>query len=425
LEIIVVDDGSTDRTREIAQSFPAVRVVDPDPLPPGWSGKNNALAAGAKEARGRWLLFTDGDTVHRSGSLARSLAEARLQNAALLSYSPEQEVHGFWEKAVMPVIFAELASSYRPSDVSDPASSAAAANGQYILVSREAYDAVGGHAAIATSLLEDVALARAVKASGRKIFFRYGGDAVRTRMYRSFAQLKEGWTKNLSLLFRSPVRLALLRLTEFTLIVGSGAIAITTGLRGKWHSALVATILMIALYGFLLRRIRRAHFSWDASALSLLGLPLFSYLLLRSRASYKRGRISWKGRSYSSRSALQKRSKAVARRIPAGTKMLVGAPSKPLSADITEQISRALAHVPGICEAHLPQAYAKKIVDPPAQILVLVLDVAVQPESVMPGVLQLLRRILPAGAFLDVLALNEGSAMLKSVRNAGCLLKLA
>src|SRR5208283_2232841 len=104
LEIIVVDDGSTDRTREIAQSFPAVRVVDPDPLPPGWSGKNNALAAGAKEARGRWLLFTDGDTVHRSGSLARSLAEARLQNAALLSYSPEQEVHGFWEKAVMPVI---------------------------------------------------------------------------------------------------------------------------------------------------------------------------------------------------------------------------------------------------------------------------------------------------------------------------------
>src|SRR5208337_1088913 len=218
-----------------AQSFPAVRVVDPDPLPPGWSGKNNALAAGAKEARGRWLLFTDGDTVHRSGSLARSLAEARLQNAALLSYSPEQEVHGFWEKAVMPVIFAELASSYRPSDVSDPASSAAAANGQYILVSREAYDAVGGHAAVAASLLEDVALARAVKASGHGIFFRYGGDAVRTRMYRSFAQLREGWTKNLALLFRSPVRLAILRLTEFVLIVGSAAAAVVTGVHGKWR----------------------------------------------------------------------------------------------------------------------------------------------------------------------------------------------
>ena len=298
LEIIVVDDGSTDRTREIAQSFPAVRVVDPDPLPPGWSGKNNALAAGAKEARGRWLLFTDGDTVHRSGSLARSLAEARLQNAALLSYSPEQEVHGFWEKAVMPVIFAELASSYLPSEVNDPASSAAAANGQYILVSREAYDAVGGHAAVAASLLEDVALARAVKASGRKIFFRYGGDAVRTRMYRSFAQLKEGWTKNLSLLFRSPVRLAMLRLTEFVLIVASGAIAVTMGVRGKWHMALTAAILTAVVYGFLLTRIRRAHFSWDANLLALVGLPVFSYLLLRSRIAYEKGTVSWKGRQY-------------------------------------------------------------------------------------------------------------------------------
>ena len=110
----------------------------------------------------------------------------------------------------MPVIFAELAATYRPARVSDPESPAAAANGQYILISREAYDAVGGHAAVSGSLLEDVALARAVKASGRRIFFRYGGDAVRTRMYRSFAQLREGWTKNLALLFPSPARLALL-----------------------------------------------------------------------------------------------------------------------------------------------------------------------------------------------------------------------
>ena len=129
----------------------------------------------------------------------------RQHGAALLSYSPEQEVHGFWEKAVMPVIFAELAATYQPSLVSDPRSPAAAANGQYILIAREAYDAIGGHAAVSGSLLEDVALAKAVKASGRRIFFRFGGDAVRTRMYRSFAQLREGWTKNLALLFPSPV----------------------------------------------------------------------------------------------------------------------------------------------------------------------------------------------------------------------------
>src|ERR1700741_3185007 len=173
-EIIVVDDGSTDRTRAIAESFPEVRLIEPGPLPPGWTGKNNAVTAGAREARGEWLLFTDADTVHKAGSLAPAVAETEQHHAALLSSFPAQEVHGFWEKAVMPVIFAELARTYRPSDVSDPRSPAAAANGQYLLITRSAYDAVGGHAAIATTLLEDVALARAVKASGRTIFFRFG-----------------------------------------------------------------------------------------------------------------------------------------------------------------------------------------------------------------------------------------------------------
>src|SRR5713101_277014 len=148
-ESIVVDDDSTDRTHAIAESFAGVRVISPGPLPNGWTGKNNAVAAGAREAHGEWLLFTDADTVHLPGSLARSLAEAKKHGVTLLSYSPEQEVHGFREKAVMPVIFAELAARFEPSRVSDPASSAAAANGQYLLVSREAYDAIGGHAAVA------------------------------------------------------------------------------------------------------------------------------------------------------------------------------------------------------------------------------------------------------------------------------------
>lgn len=314
-EIIVVDDGSTDRTREVAESFPGVRVISPEPLSRGWSGKNNALVAGAKEARGEWFLFTDADTFHHPGSLAASVAEAHQQKAALLSYSPEQEVHGFWEKAVMPVIFAELASSYRPSDVSNPASAAAAANGQHILISRAAYEAVGGHAAVGADLLEDVALARAVKASGRRIFFRYGGDAVRTRMYRSFAQLKEGWTKNLVLLFQSPMRLAILRLTEFVLIISSFAIAVTTGLHGKWSATAVLIVAMV-LYGFFFQRIRRAHFSWDANLLAVFGLPLFSYLLLRSRMAYEKGNVLWKGRRYGTKLASAPMAGSDMQRIP-------------------------------------------------------------------------------------------------------------
>jgi Glycosyl transferase family 2 len=301
-EIIVVDDGSTDGTRAIAQSFAGVRVIEPGPLPPGWTGKNNAVTAGAREARGEWLLFTDADTVHKPGSLARALGEAKQHRADLLSYSPEQEVHGFWEKAIMPVIFAELARTYRPSDVSDPRSPAAAANGQYLLITRRSYDSVGGHAAVATSLLEDVALARAVKSSGRKIFFRFGGDAVRTRMYRTLPQLVEGWTKNLTLLFPHPGRLALRRLFDFVAAIIGYAIAIVAWRTGSAPVALVVAAVTSMFMLFLFRRIRQAHFSWDATVLAFLGLPLFSYLLLRSKLSYKRGKVSWKGRTYAGES---------------------------------------------------------------------------------------------------------------------------
>jgi glycosyltransferase involved in cell wall biosynthesis len=294
-EIIVVDDHSIDRTREIGRSFPGVQVIEAGPLPNGWTGKNNAVTAGARASRGDWLLFTDADTVHLPGSLARSLHEAKRQGAALLSYSPQQIVKGFWEKAVMPVIFAELASYYRPSEVSDPASPAAAANGQYILITREAYDAVGGHAAVAGSLLEDVALARAVKQSGRKIRFRYAADAVRTRMYRTWEHLREGWTKNLALLFPSPMLLAIWRGVEFILLIMClAAVADAVWVRDYAHVILYAAVPVVTF-----TRIRRAHFPWDANMRALFGLPLFSYLLLRSKRAHEKGNVSWKGRRYS------------------------------------------------------------------------------------------------------------------------------
>ena len=293
-EIIVVDDNSTDRTREIASSFPQVRVIEADPLPDGWTGKNSAVTTGARHATGQWLLFTDADTVHLPGSLARGLDEAQQKGAALLSYSPAQIVTGFWEKAVMPVIFAELASKYRPSQISDPNSPAAAANGQYILITREAYDAVGGHAAVAMSLLEDVDLARAVKRSGRRIYFRFGGDAVRTRMYRSFPQLREGWTKNLAILFPAPGRLALRRFLEFGLFMASLALLIFSIAAQDFRYAPLYLLAPLVTFA----RISRAHFSWDANLLAPFGLPLFSYLLLRSKLSHRAGSVSWKGRTY-------------------------------------------------------------------------------------------------------------------------------
>jgi Glycosyl transferase family 21 len=276
-----------------------VKILNAGTPPPGWSGKNNAVAAGARAAEGEWLLFTDADTLHLSGSLARALAEAREHKVALLSYSPAQDVRSFAEKAVMPVIFAELAATFRPSEVSDPKSPAAAANGQYILVRRDAYVAVGGHAGVATSLLEDVALARAIKVSGRAIFFRFGGDAVRTRMYRSFSQLREGWTKNLVLLFPKPAELALRRFLEFILLFATlTATLLSFAETGTTMRTLLLSVATALIWLLFFRRILRAHFSWDATLLAPLGLPLFSYLLLRSTMKYRAGEVSWKGRTY-------------------------------------------------------------------------------------------------------------------------------
>ena len=309
-EIIVVDDDSTDLTAKIALSFtrscvgaalqarPRLTLISAPALPENWTGKNNAMAEGAKIAKGKWLLFADADTVHKPGSLARAVAEAEEHNADLLSYSPAQEVRTFWEKAVMPVIFAELATTYPPQAVNDPASPIAAANGQYLMISREAYDAVGGHEQIANNLLEDVAMARLIKSSGRKIFFRYGGDAVRTRMYRSFAQMKEGWTKNLALLFPHPVALALLRGTEFVLILANLVVAVWAGLSGRSSLALQAALLTIILAGWFWLRIRKAHFSLSSDFASVIGLPLFSAFLFRSVRAHRLNAVSWKGRRY-------------------------------------------------------------------------------------------------------------------------------
>ncbi|MFZ0958478.1 MAG: glycosyltransferase family 2 protein [Candidatus Sulfotelmatobacter sp.] len=305
-EIIVVDDNSIDRTRAIAASFPKVKVIEAAPLPPGWTGKSNAVATGARHARGQWLLFTDADTVHVLGSLSRALSEAQQNNVELLSYSPEQIALTFWEIATLPVVFAELARQYPPAKVSDPNSPLAAANGQYILVRRDAYDAVGGHAAIAGDILEDVALARAVKSSGRKIRFRYAADAVRTRMYRNYAQLREGWTKNLALLFPKPGWLA----TRTFLF---WAFPFANLLLPLFVPAIVHRAWWFVPGGLVFvhntARMRRANFDLMMEILgALVGMPMFAYLLLRSKRAHANGRVPWKGRTYSDRPTSDKTS---------------------------------------------------------------------------------------------------------------------
>jgi glycosyltransferase involved in cell wall biosynthesis len=303
-EIIVVDDGSTDQTRKIAQSFSGVRVISSGPLPEGWTGKNNAIVAGAKEARANWLLFTDADTVHLPGSLARALNEAKPNEAKpneaktgqadLLSYSPEQLVKNFSERAVMPLIFAELAAQYPPQKVRDQHSGVVAANGQYILVRRAAYEAVGGHAAVGAEILEDVALARLFRNAGYRIHFRYGGDAVRTRMYRNWQQLREGWTKNLALLFPHPEYLAFQIMIWWLAAWSALGIGIVSAM--EQHFAWIA---LVAIWLLLYSRISKANFAPANNLIAAaFGPPILAYLLQRSKKAKSEGKVSWKGRTY-------------------------------------------------------------------------------------------------------------------------------
>ncbi len=297
-EVIVVNDQSTDRTRRIAEEFNGVRVIDVNILPLGWIGKNHACHVGSQAAKGKWLLFTDADTIHRRSSLKYAIREADHYAVDMLSYSPKQEVHGFLERALMPVVFAELRRQYPPKLVSVPSSPVAAANGQYLLITRETYDLIGGHAAVKDKLLEDVELARLVKNHGRRIRFRYGRDAVSTRMYRNFAAMCEGWTKNLALLFPSPFRLALWRSLEMLLVAGGlGGLVVAVHHHYLWRAA--GMLLLIALLGFsFFRRVRKAHFGWINTIIAPAGLPIFVILLVRSRLHYLRKKVSWKGRTY-------------------------------------------------------------------------------------------------------------------------------
>ena len=311
-QITVIDDHSTDRTRAIAESFAGVRVITPPEPPPGIYGKSNALIFALDHAAvddaavhtppaemPEWILFTDADTWHYPWSLAAAVAEARQREVDLLSYSPEQEVATWSELALMPVVFAELTRTYPSERINDPADPAVAANGQYILVRRAVYEALGGHRRVADQLMEDVALAALFKSAGKPIWFRHGAGLVRTRMYRDFRSLCEGWTKGLATLFPHPRRLAALRLLQFLLIAGSLLWGIVAVARNGRPAAYIPFALWAVMYSIFLVHIRKAHFPWKANLAALFGLPLFSWLLVRSDLHLRvRGAVSWKGRTY-------------------------------------------------------------------------------------------------------------------------------
>jgi chlorobactene glucosyltransferase len=303
LEVIVLDDCSEDRTGEIARSFegrvPGLRVLDGEPLPPGWVGKPHACARLAREARGAWLLFTDADVVHAPESVARAMAIARATGADLLTALPRQQTATFAERLVIPLLYF-LVAGFLPMFALPFARwwRLAAASGQYMLFRREAYEAIGGHEAVRDRIVEDVELARAVRRARRRLVIADGRQLATCRMYEGWDEIVEGFSKNaFAGAGGSAVTLALMASVAIALFVVPPAglvVALAVGAPAAWFAAetalALASRIALALY---FRQPPASALLHPLAVLAAIRIALRSFWLTRSGAG-----VAWRGRRY-------------------------------------------------------------------------------------------------------------------------------
>jgi chlorobactene glucosyltransferase len=216
LEVIVVDDHSTDGTGAIGRRIAAepanagrLHVIDAPPLPSGWFGKQWACHTGAAAARGSLLCFTDADTAHGPELLGRSVTALEQRGASLFTVAGRQEMVSFWEKVVQPVVFSILLSRYggleTMSRSTDPINKIA--NGQFLLVRRDHYERLGGHESVRGHVAEDLRLAQRFTEAGLGAHMVLAREHMRTRMYTSLSEIRRGWGKNVYAAGRDTMRL--------------------------------------------------------------------------------------------------------------------------------------------------------------------------------------------------------------------------
>lgn len=201
-EVIVVDDQSTDATGEIARSIAAddsrVRVIENEPLPDGWFGKQWACDTGARASTGEIILFADADTTHSRDLVTRSVNTIVRRGADLFSVAGKQELGSFWEKLVQPQVFGMLAIRYGGTESVSRSRFATSkiANGQCMFVRRAAYEELGGHSLVKSHVADDMMMAQRFFARGKNVVLAEGVAQLSTRMYTSLGELVRGWGKN-------------------------------------------------------------------------------------------------------------------------------------------------------------------------------------------------------------------------------------
>ncbi|MGP8075144.1 MAG: glycosyltransferase [Thermoplasmata archaeon] len=300
LEILVVEDSSTDRTRDVINArAPRVRRVDPPPLPPGWVGKNWACWNGAQAATGDWLLFEDADVRTHPSAIRTTLEWAQREHADLATIAPKVDMESFWERLVLPFYIQVVLTYFRTPHVNRPGSKASMANGQFWLTPRTVYFAMGGHEAVRSIVLEDIAIARRYRAAGRTLRVAWAPRLAQTRMYRDRSEMFEGLLKNVHGTEFSAARLVgsiagllglfLLPLALLPLGLATGALGLT----------LMGGFLYFALFG---KHVVFARALGAPAAYGLLYPVAVGYYVVLLVTSLGRGLrrkpVAWKGRSY-------------------------------------------------------------------------------------------------------------------------------
>jgi chlorobactene glucosyltransferase len=305
LSIVVVDDDSRDdtagRVREAIAADPRIALRAAGTLPPGWLGKPHACWRGAEGASADWLCFIDADVRTAPLLLASAVRAAEAQGIDLLSLQPFQELGSLAERLVVPAGLLMVACAKDLRAIDDPASPEANANGQFMLLRREAYEAIGGHASVRAEICEDRALARLAKRAGLRVRVLAAEHLARTRMYRDFSSLWEGFSKNAVDIMGDARRTLLVAAAG--LFVGWATVLLPLGLalvalhdRSAWPALLLALAGSGVVIGVEIGTARHFRVPLWQVALFPAGFTLAAALAWRSVWLRRRGRATWKGR---------------------------------------------------------------------------------------------------------------------------------
>jgi chlorobactene glucosyltransferase len=309
-QVWLYDDVSSDATGSIAARVASedkrLRVLTgTEGPPPGWLGKANAChrlyLAMRAEANPDYVLFTDVDVRFSPEAVSHAVATAEATSAGLLSVYPKQITKTWAERLAVPFLLHWTVHTFLPLPLafSQHAPSAfAAANGQFMLFTREAYEACGGHATVRSTVLEDVALARAVKRSGYRAMLADCGPFVQVRMYAGLGDVWQGFSKNVFAFFgHSPFFLLLGIAGLVALYVVPPLLALFLAFRGDFGILFYLSVLayILAVLGRLAIALRFGYRPLDA-LLHPVAVLLVIAIALNSMRWWLRGKGEWKGR---------------------------------------------------------------------------------------------------------------------------------